>query len=249
MDVVGAFGCLGYVHAFDRHFDSSSSKRSSTDKLCCSYLLIDLIAVLCPFGPLKILVESSRNQNQEVPALLYTVNAVWFMASPPDNILNRETLRSKESSDSEDVTLTNDSTSPRTNFHGGHSRATGRDGGASISSSRNSGLDASFSAHGGMSRTSSTMALVPNRNGDSPTGDRDTIELRERARSGGSGRSPRNHNHGEGSPLAGRVARSASGNQGQIRSPRRDSRDVDDEEEHRETSDDDDDDDGRLLPC
>ncbi|KAF9138113.1 Presenilin-1 [Mortierella sp. GBA39] len=201
----------------------------------------DLIAVLCPFGPLKILVESSRNQNQEVPALLYTVNAVWFMASPPDAILNRETLNSKESSESEDVTLNNDG-SPRTNFHGGHSRATGRDGGVSISSSRNSGLDASFSAHGGMSRTSSTMALVPGPNGE--TGDRDTIELRERARSGDSGSSPRNR--GEGSPLAGRVAHSASGRQEPSRDPRRDSRETDDEEEHRETSDDDDDDGGGL---
>ncbi|KAF8936841.1 Presenilin-1 [Haplosporangium gracile] len=203
----------------------------------------DLIAVLCPFGPLKILVESSRNQNQEVPALLYTVNAVWFMASPPDAILNRETLKSKESLDSEDVTLYNDSGSPRTNFHGGHSRATGRDGGASISSSRNSGLDASFSAHGGMSRTSSTMALVPGPNGE--TGERDTIELRERARSDDSRNPPRSH--GEGSPLAGRVARSASGREGPHREPRRDSRGDDDEEEHRETSDEDDDDDGGGL--
>ncbi|CAO3668080.1 unnamed protein product [Umbelopsis vinacea] len=40
----------------------------------------DLIAVLCPFGPLRLLIESSRNQQQEVPALLYSVNAVWFMA-------------------------------------------------------------------------------------------------------------------------------------------------------------------------
>lgn len=32
----------------------------------------DLIAVLCPFGPLKILIESSKKQGQEVPALLYT---------------------------------------------------------------------------------------------------------------------------------------------------------------------------------
>ncbi|KAF9154096.1 Presenilin-1 [Linnemannia schmuckeri] len=203
----------------------------------------DLIAVLCPFGPLKILVESSRNQNQEVPALLYTVNAVWFMASPPDAILNRETLKSKESLDSEDVALNNDSSSPRTNFHGGHSRATGRDGGASISSSRNSGLDASFSAHGGMSRTSSTMALVPSPNGE--TGDRDTIELRERARSGDSRNPPRSH--GEGSPLAGRVARSASGREGLHRDPRRDSREDDDEEEQREASDEDDDDDGGGL--
>jgi hypothetical protein len=43
-------------------------------------LSIDLIAVLCPFGPLRLLIESSRNQQQEVPALLYSVNAVWFMA-------------------------------------------------------------------------------------------------------------------------------------------------------------------------
>ncbi|KAG9071379.1 Presenilin-1 [Linnemannia hyalina] len=207
--------------------------------------VMNLIAVLCPFGPLKILVESSRNQNQEVPALLYTVNAVWFMASPPDAILNRETLNSKESSESEDLTLNNDA-SPRTNFHGGHSRATGRDGGASISSSRNSGLDASFSAHGGMSRTSSTMALVPGPNGE--TGDRDAIELRERARSGDSGSSPRGR--GEGSPLAGRVANSASGRQEPNRDPRRDSRETDDdEEEHRETSGDDDDDDGKVLLC
>jgi hypothetical protein len=40
-----------------------------------------LIAVLCPFGPLRLLIESSRNQQREVPALLYSVNAVWFMAS------------------------------------------------------------------------------------------------------------------------------------------------------------------------
>ncbi|KAF9127434.1 hypothetical protein BGW39_005889 [Mortierella sp. 14UC] len=204
----------------------------------------DLIAVLCPFGPLKILVESSRNQNQEVPALLYTVNAVWFMASPPNAILDRETLRSKESLESEDVTLNNDN-NPRSNFPGGHARASGRDGGASISSSRNSGLDASFSAHGGISRTSSTMQLVPGSNGDSTTGDRDTIELRERLRSGDSGSSPRSHS--EGSPLAGRVGRSASGRQAPSRDHRRDSREDDDEEEHRESADDDDDDDGGGL--
>ncbi|KAL1925757.1 uncharacterized protein VTP21DRAFT_640 [Calcarisporiella thermophila] len=42
----------------------------------------DLIAVLCPFGPLRILVESSRQQQRDVPALLYSVNAVWLMATP-----------------------------------------------------------------------------------------------------------------------------------------------------------------------
>ncbi|KAG0215998.1 hypothetical protein BGX33_000581 [Mortierella sp. NVP41] len=204
----------------------------------------DLIAVLCPFGPLKILVESSRNQNQEVPALLYTVNAVWFMASPPRTILDRETLRSKESSESEDLTLNNDNGNPQGNFHAGHSRATGRDGGASISSSRNSGLDASFSPGGPMSRTSSTMALVPGPANDS-TEDRDTIELRERVRSGDSASSPRNR--GEGSPLAGRANHSASGRQAPSLDHRRDSREEDEEEGQRESADDDDDDDGGGL--
>ncbi|KAL7331085.1 hypothetical protein PS15p_203330 [Mucor circinelloides] len=45
----------------------------------------DLIAVLCPFGPLRLLIESSRNQQREVPALLYSVNAVWFMMASNDH--------------------------------------------------------------------------------------------------------------------------------------------------------------------
>lgn len=49
------------------------------------FLSTDLIAVLCPFGPLRLLIESSRTQQREVPALLYSVNAVWFMASMDDH--------------------------------------------------------------------------------------------------------------------------------------------------------------------
>ncbi|KAI9010497.1 Presenilin-domain-containing protein [Phycomyces nitens] len=45
----------------------------------------DLIAVLCPFGPLRLLIESSKTQQREVPALLYSVNAVWFMVAPNDH--------------------------------------------------------------------------------------------------------------------------------------------------------------------
>ncbi|KAF9322157.1 hypothetical protein BG003_005320 [Podila horticola] len=137
----------------------------------------NLIAVLCPFGPLKILVESSRNQNQEVPALLYTVNAVWFMAAPPNAITEREAIRNKV--EPEDLSIGN------RNFIG-HSRATGRDGGASVSSSsRNSGLDASFGTEGA-SRASSTMGLVPPTARGDVSDDRDNIELRDRHRSGSS---------------------------------------------------------------
>jgi presenilin 1 len=49
------------------------------------FLEIDLIAVLCPFGPLRLLIESSRTQQREVPALLYSVNAVWFMLASPNH--------------------------------------------------------------------------------------------------------------------------------------------------------------------
>ncbi|KAI9007593.1 Presenilin-domain-containing protein [Hyaloraphidium curvatum] len=40
----------------------------------------DLVAVLAPFGPLRLLIESSRQNNREIPALLYSA-AVWLMAS------------------------------------------------------------------------------------------------------------------------------------------------------------------------
>ncbi|CAO3575213.1 unnamed protein product [Mortierella alpina] len=139
----------------------------------------DLIAVLCPFGPLKILVESSRNQNQEVPALLYTVNAVWFMASPPNAILNRDANATKEAADSEELRL-DDDIQNRSAFNGDYSRATGRDGGASISSSRNSELEPSFNMADGMSGRSSTVALVPGPGHASMEG-RDNIEMRERS--------------------------------------------------------------------
>ncbi|TPX32396.1 hypothetical protein SmJEL517_g04421 [Synchytrium microbalum] len=43
----------------------------------------DLFAVLSPCGPLRLLIQSSQQRNEPIPALLYSV-AIWMMATPPD---------------------------------------------------------------------------------------------------------------------------------------------------------------------
>ncbi|KAI8850942.1 Presenilin-domain-containing protein [Chytridium lagenaria] len=49
----------------------------------------DLVAVLCPYGPLRLLIESSKENQREIPALLYTA-AVWVgMATPPSPPMGR----------------------------------------------------------------------------------------------------------------------------------------------------------------
>ncbi|ORE07469.1 Presenilin-domain-containing protein [Rhizopus microsporus var. microsporus] len=57
----------------------------------------DLIAVLCPFGPLRLLIESSKNQQREVPALLYSVNAVWLMMASAGEHFNQPSSSARNS--------------------------------------------------------------------------------------------------------------------------------------------------------
>lgn len=58
------------------------------------------MAVLCPFGPLRLLIESSRTQEKEVPALLYSVNAVWFMMASTDHLRLSSSMLGDEPSSS-----------------------------------------------------------------------------------------------------------------------------------------------------
>lgn len=52
---------------------SFSSLPSLVTWLLLALLVIwDLIAVLCPYGPLRLLIESSQSQEREIPALLYS---------------------------------------------------------------------------------------------------------------------------------------------------------------------------------
>jgi presenilin 1 len=44
----------------------------------------DLVAVLTPCGPLKVLIESSRRQNVEIPALLYSGTQAPYMTPRKD---------------------------------------------------------------------------------------------------------------------------------------------------------------------
>ncbi|KAJ3204753.1 hypothetical protein HDU82_005632, partial [Entophlyctis luteolus] len=62
---------------------SLSSLPSITSWILLSLLAVwDLIAVLCPYGPLRLLIESSQKHNREIPALLYTASPATTMAAP-----------------------------------------------------------------------------------------------------------------------------------------------------------------------
>lgn len=51
----------------------------------------DLVAVLCPFGPLRIMLESARDQGQEIPSALVYTAMVYMMAVPKSSPLTVQT--------------------------------------------------------------------------------------------------------------------------------------------------------------
>jgi len=67
-------------------------------------VLWDLFAVLAPCGPLKLLIEASQRQNAEIPALLYSVTMLYFMADyePPSQKKQKKKEISEEQEEEED---------------------------------------------------------------------------------------------------------------------------------------------------
>ncbi|KAH3744901.1 presenilin family protein [Pelomyxa schiedti] len=53
--------------------------------------LYDLFAVLCPKGPLRILVETAQQRDQPIPALLYNASVLLMMANSPTSSATPQT--------------------------------------------------------------------------------------------------------------------------------------------------------------
>jgi len=50
----------------------------------------DLFAVLCPRGPLKVLVETAQQRQEPIPALLYNASVFIMMTQGPDQIKEKD---------------------------------------------------------------------------------------------------------------------------------------------------------------
>lgn len=88
---------------------------------CCFQ---DLVAVLCPFGPLRLLIESSQSQQREVPALLYSVNAVWFMLASSEHMRLSRNLTEDDDGRKRTITQASLQTLSSTEYEGSTSSRT-----------------------------------------------------------------------------------------------------------------------------
>jgi len=61
--------------------------------------IYDIVAVLSPCGPLRVLVETAQQRQEPIPALLYNASVYFFMAdrTPPEPSLASQTQSSSQS--------------------------------------------------------------------------------------------------------------------------------------------------------
>lgn len=72
--------------------------------------IYDLFAVLCPRGPLKVLVETAQERKEPIPALLYNASVVMMMTNDESTAMeghSSQSLLSRKNNDNENNVNTN----------------------------------------------------------------------------------------------------------------------------------------------